>query len=172
MYFKWLFPLNVECRGVWMSWKQRDGLRCVVSGGENDVYSALTWWKVLSPWSFIHYLEQLRKVDWPLLPHRWSDWEPGESLTWPSTQLGTHRQDLALVPLSHDCLSVLLSPPWGWRQSRSQKLGSCSDSLRPALEPGVLIKRQGWYHLILLMCGTWENGTGELICRTEIGSQM
>ena len=138
----------------------RDGLRCVVSGGGNDVYSALTWWKVLSPWSFIDSQSSSGRWIGSLLPHCWSDWEPGWVPDVAQRSAGNPQgQDLALVPLSHDCLSVFLSPAWGWRQSRSQKLDSCSDFTTPHSWTWVLSKRQGWYHLILLICGTWENGT-------------
>ena len=146
-----------------------DGLRCVVSGGGNDVCSALTWWKVLSPWSSIHYQSSSGRWIGSLLPHCWRDREPGWVSGVAQRSAGNPQgQDLALVPLPL-CFSHRLE---GEDTAEVRSWVLVLTSPLPCSWTWVLIKRQGLFHLILLICGTWKNGTGELICKTEIESQM
>ena len=96
-----------------------------------------------------------------------------ESLAWPSAQLGTHRGRIwpwCLCPMTVSlCFSHQLEAE-DRAEVRSWVLVLTSPL--PCSWTWVLIKRQGLFHLILLICGTWKNGTGELICKTEIESQM
>ena len=94
MCFKWLFPLNVECRGLWKSWKQRWFAMCGVRWREWCVFSTDLMKSALTM-EFHSLSEQLRKVDWvsPASSLKWlrtgvSPW-PGPALSWEPTGAGS-----------------------------------------------------------------------------------